>query len=97
MLPSTFSLLHQHVLQGSICSVSITLSRLENVQIPDYWRQETKDCLDDGVLDDESREDMTCILVTLLVAKYGAKPDRSNCEELVRRLILKYPFTKDAL
>ena len=33
-------------------------------------------------------------LVNLLFAK-DTKPSRANCENLARRLILKYPFLKD--
>ena len=82
--------------EGSVSSIS-SFSRSDKIPIPDYWRQETQDCLDEGVLDDESRGDITRTLVTLLVAKYGPKPGRSRCEELARQLILKYPFAKDDL
>ena len=83
--------------EGSVSSMSSAFSRSDKIPIPDYWRQETQDCLDEGVLDDESRGDITRTLVTLLVAKYGPKPGRSRCEELARLLILKYPFAKDDL
>lgn len=82
--------------EGSVSSIS-SFSRSDKIPIPDYWRQETQDCLDEGVLDDESRGDITRTLVTLLVAKYGPKPGRSRYEELARQLILKYPFAKDDL
>ena len=83
--------------EGSLSSISTTPSRAERIQIPECWRQETQDYLDDGVLDDDSRGDITRTLVTLLVAKYGPKPGRSCCEELARQLVLKYPFAKDDL
>ena len=54
-------------------------------------------CIDEGILDDDSRSDITRTLVTLLVSKYGPKPGRVQCEELGRQLILKYPFMKDDL
>ena len=88
---------HTSRTEGSLYSASSTRSRVEKINIPDYWRQETQDCLDDGVLDDNSRGDIVRTLVTLLVAKHGPKPGRSRCEELARQLILKYLFAKDDL
>ena len=82
---------------GSISSISTAPSRSERVLIPDYWREETQDCLDEGILNETSRGDMTRTLVTLMVAKYGPKPGRARCEDLARQLILKYPFVKDDL
>ena len=82
---------------GSISSISTTPSRSQRVQIPDYWREETQSCLDEGILNETSRGDITRTLVTLLVGKYGPKPGRAHCEDLARQLILKYPFVKDDL
>ena len=82
---------------GSISSISSTPSRSERVQIPDYWREETQSCLDEGILNETSRGDIFRTLVTLLVGKYGPKPGRARCEDLARQLILKYPFVKDDL
>ena len=84
---------------GSVSSISTTPSRSETgtVQIPDYWREDTQDCLDEGILNETSRGDIVRTLATLLVAKHGPKPGRARCEELARQLILKYPFVKDDL
>ena len=69
----------------------------DKIHIPEYWRQDTQDCIDAGVLDDSSRSDIVRTLVTLLVAKFGPRPGRARCEELGRQLILKYPFMRDDL
>ena len=82
---------------GSISSISTTPSSSERVQIPNFWREETQDCLDEGILNETSRGDITRTLVTLLVGKHGPKPGRARCEDLARQLILKYPFVKDDL
>ena len=82
---------------GSLSSVSTTPSRSDKVCIPDFWREDTQRCIDEGVLDDASRSDIVRTLVTLLVSKYGPKPGRMRLEELGRALILKYPFMKDDL
>ena len=82
--------------EGSISSIS-TATSSDKIQIPDYWREDTQDCIDAGVLDDSSRSDIVRTLVTLLVAKFGPRPGRARCEELGRQLILKYPFMRDDL
>ena len=67
----------------------------EKVHIPNYWSEDTQTCIEEGVLDDESKSDICRTLVTLLVSKHGSKPGRVRCEEIARQLILKYPFMKD--
>ena len=59
--------------------------------------EETQDALDEGVLNETVRADITRTLVTLLTAKYGPKPSRTQYEDLARQFILKYPFAKDDL
>ena len=80
---------------ASVSSFSTTPSRNEKLLIPNFWRDETQECIEIGVLDDESRSDITRTLVTLLTAKYGPKPGKGNLQELARQLILKHPFVKD--
>ena len=83
---------------GSVSSFSTATSHsARTIQIPDHWREETQDSIEEGVMDDDSRSDIVRTLVTLMVAKYGPKPGRARCEELSRLLILKYPFMKDDL
>ncbi len=68
--------------EGSISSLSTTpSSRTNRIQIPDHWREETQDCIDEKVLDDGSRSDIVRTLATLLVAKHGPKPGRARCED----------------
>lgn len=82
---------------GSVSGFSTASHSARIIQIPNHWREETQECIDEGVMDDDSRSDIVRTLVTLLVAKYGPKPGRARCEELSRLLILKYPFMKDDL
>ena len=82
---------------ASVFSHSTTPSRSEKILIPDHWRDDTQHCIDEGIMDDESRSDVVRTLVTLLISKHGTKPGRMRLEELGRQLILKYPFMKDDL
>ena len=43
----------------------------------------------------ECRNDIVRTLVILTISKVVSKPSRSNCEQVARLLILKYPFKKD--
>ena len=79
----------------SFSTISTTPSRV--VQLPEFWRQETQEALDEGILYESVRGDITRTLVTLLTARYGPKPSRTHYEYLARQLILKYPFAKDDL
>lgn len=79
---------------ASVSSFSTTPSRNEKLLIPNFWRDETQECIEIGVLDDESRSDITRTMVTLLTAKYGPKPGKGHLQELARQLILKHPFMK---
>ena len=72
-----------------------TTPSTDKIPIPEYWRDETQQSIENGVLDDESRSDITRTLVTLLTVKYGPRPGKSRCQDLARQLILKYPFMKD--
>ena len=73
--------------EGSISSLSTTPSCLGKILIPEYWREETQECIDNKVMDDESRSDITRTLVTLLTAKYGTRPRKNHCQDLARQLI----------
>ena len=87
--------LSRHSRDGSVSSLSTTPCRADRIPIPEHWRDETQQCIDNGVLDDECRSDITRTLVTLLTAQYGARPGKDRCQELARQLILTYPFMKD--
>lgn len=64
------------------------------VVIPDHWRPEIEICLREQCLTDGARNEMVRSLVTQLFAR-ASKPTRFQCEDLARKLILKYPFVKD--
>ena len=82
----------------SFSTISITPSRVaDRIRLPEFWREETQEALDEGILNESVRGDITRTLVTLLTARYGPKPSRTHCEDLARQFILKYPFAKDDL
>lgn len=66
----------------------------EEIIIPSQWRPEVEVCLNEKCITDGARNMMIRSLVNLLFSK-DTKPSRANCENLARRLILKYPFLKD--
>ena len=66
------------------------------LSIPDIWRPEVMQCLNDKYLTDSARNEMVRCLVNLLFS-ISHKPARSLCEEMARKLILKYPSVKDEL
>ena len=70
---------------------------MNKIQLPKFWREETQEALDEGILNEAVEGDIVRTLVTLLTAKYGPRPGRMLCEDLARQLILKYPFAKDDL
>lgn len=81
--------------EGSVSSLSTTpSSKQDKTPIQDHWQEETQDCINDEVLDDNSRGDIVRMLATLLAARHGPKPGWIHCKELARRLILKYQKTR---
>ena len=64
------------------------------ISLPTYWRPDVEFCLQEKCLTDSARNDMVRTFANLLIMKYG-KPSIRQCEELARRVILKYPFLKD--
>ncbi|XP_065902672.1 uncharacterized protein [Dysidea avara] len=87
--------------QGSTCSTQSVASctsgslSASSFEIPSHWRPETDACIKRKELTRESRNDIVRTLVTLTISKVGSKPSRSNCEQVARLLILKYPYMKD--
>ena len=97
-LPSPSPSLVSPTSPRSFSTISTTPSRVaDRIQLPEFWRQETQEALDEGILDKSVRGDITRTLVTLLTARYGPKPSRTHYEDLARQFILKYPFAKDDL
>lgn len=92
MLPAVSPTLS--LVSGSISSTPI--SRDRDVRIPDHWRPEIEQCIEDQRLTDSARNDMVRSLVNQLFTRSN-KPTRSQCESLARKLILRYPFLKDDL
>ena len=68
-----------------------------NFEIPMHWRPETMECIEDKKLTNDCRIDIVRTLVTLITAKVGPNPSRSQLQQVARCLILKYPFMKDDL
>ena len=86
---------------GSICteSSSIASSAAANthtISIPDHWRPEVEDCLRKKCLTPNARQEIIRTVASQLFAK-SQKPNRNDCDQVARQLILKYPFTKDDL
>ena len=80
----------------SVQSLSSALSS-QLIDIPTHWRPESQHCLETKVVSDATCDDISRTLVTLLIAKYGSKPSRRQCEQASRALILQCPFLKDDL
>ena len=78
-------------------SISGRSSASNEFLVPEQWKEDTRACIDAKVMSKESRGDISRTLVTLMTAKYGSNPGRTRCEEIARKLILKYPFMKDDL
>ena len=65
-------------------------------KIPDLWRPDMKQAIEERLLTDSSRNSIVRTLVDQLFLQ-RAKPSRAHCEDLARKFILKYPFFKDDL
>ena len=60
---------------ASVFSHSTTPSQSEKILIPDHWRDDTQHCIDEGIMDDESRSDVVRTLVTLLILSMAQSLD----------------------
>ena len=63
--------------------------------IPNHWRPEIEQNIQDQALSDSSCNEIVRTLVNMLFSQGRGKPNRSQCDNLARKLILKYPFAKD--
>ena len=90
---------HDTVSVVSTPSVQSSSSALSSqlIDIPTHWHPETQQRLETKAVSDEARNYIIRRLVTLLIAKYGSKPSRRQCEQASRALILQYPFLEDDL
>ncbi len=66
------------------------------LEIPDSWRPEVDQCIDEKCMSDSARQEIIRNLVNLLFTR-SKKPTRYECEHFARKLIMKYPFMKDDL
>lgn len=64
--------------------------------IPEHWRPEVEDCLKNQCLTPTARDEITRTIVNVLFSR-NSKPSRVDCDAAARKLILKYPCTKDDL
>lgn len=64
------------------------------IVIPDHWQPDVESCISSKHLTDNARAEIKRTLVNQLFAR-SSKPDRSDCDQIARKLILKYPFMKD--
>ena len=78
-------------------SSTSTLSNLDDdIALPTHWRPEVEFCLQEKNFSSSGRNDIVRTLVNLLFTK-SPKPSRVQCEDLAKKLILKYPFARDDL
>ncbi len=68
----------------------------DNIALPTHWRPEVEFCLQEKNFSNSARNDIVRTLVGLLFSK-SPKPSRVQCEDLAKKLILKYPFARDDL
>lgn len=82
---------------SSELSVLVVSSNMDDdIALPTHWRPEVESCLRDQTFTDSARNDIVRTMVSLLFSKYP-KPSRAQCEDLAKKLILKYPFSRDDL
>ena len=67
-----------------------------DIVIPDHWRPEIEQCIEEKCFSDSARNEVVRTLVNQSFTT-SSKPSRNNCEQLARKLILVYPFAKDDL
>ena len=105
VLPLEATVVHATSMQEQSCSTSShtasqsssTSGNLSsgNFEIPTHWQPETDSCIIKKDLTPECRSDIVRTLVTLMISKVSPRPSRTHCEQIARKLILKYPFMKD--
>ena len=78
---------------GGVCNFSATVSSLI---IPENWRPEVMQSIINRFILDSTRNEMVRVLANPLFS-LSPKPTRQQCNEMAKRLILKYPSTKDEL
>ena len=79
----------------SYISSSVSSKDPKCPSIPSHWSGSTQKAIDDKKLDAKIHCDIVRTMVTLLVAKSGPHPSKSEIELFSRELILKYPYMRD--
>ena len=64
--------------------------------IPDNWRPEVMQSIRNKSFSDSARNEVIRSLVNMLFT-IATKPSRSQCDDLAKKFILKYPSSKDEL
>ena len=86
---------------GSISNESSSIASsaaatANTIIIPDHWRPEVEDYLRKKCLTPNARQEIVRTVASQLFAR-SQRPNRSDCDQVARQLILKYPFAKDDL
>ena len=63
-------------------------------EIPKLWRPDVNLCITQKTLTDGARDEIVRRLDDILFSK-SQKPNRDDCGDLARKLILAYPWMKD--
>ena len=64
--------------------------------IPDNWRPEVMQSFKAKCITDSTRNEIIRVLANLLFS-LSSKPGRHHCNEIAKKLVLKFPSTKDQL
>ena len=75
---------------------SSAVSSLHVSVIPDHWRPEIEECFKMKSLTPPARDEISRTLANILFYR-SKKLTRADCADIARKLILKYPCTKDNL
>ena len=80
---------------SSVSLSSAVSSKGKCPSIPSHWSSSTQKAIDEKKLDAKVRCDIVRTMVTLLIAKSGPHPKKSEIEQFSRQLVLKYPYMRD--
>jgi len=80
----------------SSTEIGTSPTTVSSLIIPENWRPEVMQSIRSRCLSDSAKNEMIRVLANLLFS-LSSKPTRQQCDEMAKRLILKYPSTKDQL
>ncbi|XP_065907919.1 uncharacterized protein [Dysidea avara] len=75
---------------------TVTYTDISSISIPENWRPEVMKSIKTKYWTDSSRNEIVRCLGNLLFS-VSSKPSRFHCAEIAKKLILKYPSTRDEL